>query len=137
MVSRIQRRRIKGWKMPDGVVYVGRGSVWGNPFVVGNPSGVFDGKEGRSLGLHNQCENLVPAVTLKGSINFYREMMMGFLAPEMYPWGHEWMREFKQKKGAWLPSEAARSLLRGKALACWCATDTPCHADVLLEIANR
>ena len=26
--------------------------------------------------------------------------------------------------------------LRGKNLACWCALDQPCHADVLLEIAN-
>lgn len=27
--------------------------------------------------------------------------------------------------------------LRGKNLACWCAIGSPCHADVLLEIANR
>lgn len=27
--------------------------------------------------------------------------------------------------------------LRGKNLACWCAPDAPCHADVLLEISNR
>lgn len=26
--------------------------------------------------------------------------------------------------------------LRGKNLACWCRQGTPCHADVLLEIAN-
>ena len=26
--------------------------------------------------------------------------------------------------------------LRGKNLACWCALDQPCHADVLLELAN-
>lgn len=26
--------------------------------------------------------------------------------------------------------------LRGKNLACWCPPDQPCHADVLLEIAN-
>lgn len=26
--------------------------------------------------------------------------------------------------------------LRGKNLACWCPLDAPCHADVLLEIAN-
>jgi hypothetical protein len=32
---RIQRRRAKGWEMPEGAVYVGRGSPWGNPFVVG------------------------------------------------------------------------------------------------------
>ncbi len=26
--------------------------------------------------------------------------------------------------------------LSGKNLACWCSLDAPCHADVLLEIAN-
>jgi hypothetical protein len=29
------------------------------------------------------------------------------------------------------------SELRGKDLACWCPLDQPCHADVLLELANR
>lgn len=27
--------------------------------------------------------------------------------------------------------------LRGRNLACWCPLEQPCHADVLLEIANR
>jgi len=27
--------------------------------------------------------------------------------------------------------------LRGKNLACWCRLDQPCHADVLLELANN
>ncbi|BEV44739.1 DUF4326 domain-containing protein [Afipia carboxidovorans] len=31
---------------------------------------------------------------------------------------------------------AARRILRGKNLACWCPLDQPCHADVLLELAN-
>lgn len=35
-----------------------------------------------------------------------------------------------------LLAEAARRLLRGKNLACWCPLDQPCHADVLLELAN-
>ena len=30
-----------------------------------------------------------------------------------------------------------RTFLHGKNLACWCPLDKPCHADVLLEIANR
>jgi hypothetical protein len=29
-----------------------------------------------------------------------------------------------------------RRELRGKNLACWCPLDKPCHADVLLKIAN-
>lgn len=28
------------------------------------------------------------------------------------------------------------SELRGKNLACWCPLDEPCHADVLLKLAN-
>lgn len=31
---------------------------------------------------------------------------------------------------------AIRAELRGKDLACWCPLDEPCHADVLLELAN-
>jgi len=30
-----------------------------------------------------------------------------------------------------------RSELAGKNLACWCPLDKPCHADVLLELANN
>ena len=30
----------------------------------------------------------------------------------------------------------ARRELRGKNLACWCPLGEPCHADVLLELAN-
>lgn len=30
----------------------------------------------------------------------------------------------------------ARKELRGHDLACWCSLDGPCHADVLLEVAN-
>jgi Domain of unknown function (DUF4326) len=36
------------------------------------------------------------------------------------------------------PSSAKiRQHLRGYDLACWCPLDEPCHADVLLEIANH
>lgn len=35
MPIRIQRKRTKGWRMPENTIYVGRGSRWGNPFVVG------------------------------------------------------------------------------------------------------
>lgn len=27
--------------------------------------------------------------------------------------------------------------LRGKDLTCWCSFDQPCHADVLLDMANK
>jgi len=33
--QRIQRKRTKGWKQPKLTCYCGRGSKWGNPFIVG------------------------------------------------------------------------------------------------------
>lgn len=45
MVARIQRKRTKGWRMPDGAVYVGRPTRWGNDItpdmldVAGRPLG--------------------------------------------------------------------------------------------------
>lgn len=42
------------------------------------------------------------------------------------------VRSFDHSFG--LPPDIAP--LRGKNLACWCALDKPCHADVLLKIAN-
>jgi hypothetical protein len=43
-----------------------------------------------------------------------------------------WIRQAAQ---AGLRAEAKRCL-RGAHLACWCPLDGPCHADVLLRIAN-
>ncbi len=37
----------------------------------------------------------------------------------------------------WLELKMAREELRGKNLACFCPLNQPCHADVLLEIANK
>jgi hypothetical protein len=41
---------------------------------------------------------------------------------------------FNNDGGATLRKNALE--LRGKHLACWCPLDQPCHADVLLELAN-
>jgi hypothetical protein len=137
MPQRIQRKRTKGWKMPEGAIYVGRGSKWGNPFVIGEPSGIFDGLAGRCLGIHDQVEILIPALSPEQVIEFYRSAVEGMIGPEMYPHGHNWRDRFMMKSRAQWPNAAARHELRGKDLACWCPPDQPCHADVLLEIANR
>jgi hypothetical protein len=34
-MERIQRKRTKGWRMPENAVYVGRPTKWGNPYQVG------------------------------------------------------------------------------------------------------
>lgn len=110
--------------MPPNTVYVGRGSRWGNPFVVGQPSGVFPEGTGR-LG---KAETLIASLTLEQAIQFYRDALQGYLTPEMYPEGHVF-RERIRHYDLW-------SMLHGRNLACWCPLDQPCHADVLLELAN-
>ena len=32
--KRIQRKRVKGWTMPENTVYVGRPTKWGNPYSI-------------------------------------------------------------------------------------------------------
>ncbi len=39
-IYRITRKRARGWKKPENTVYVGRGSQWGNPFILGNDGDV-------------------------------------------------------------------------------------------------
>ena len=46
-----------------------------------------------------------------------------------------WHKEFVKRTLELHPSYLAP--LRGKNLACWCPLDQPCHADVLLELANQ
>ena len=53
--KRIQRSRAKGWKMPANAIYVGRPTVWGNPYVVG--SELMNGERsraGKALELYEQ-----------------------------------------------------------------------------------
>ena len=45
----------------------------------------------------------------------------------------DWLRSTDPKAMTW---RASLPTLRGKNLACWCALDGPCHADVLLALAN-
>jgi hypothetical protein len=35
-----------------------------------------------------------------------------------------------------ISEDDVRRELRGKVLACWCPPELPCHADVLIEVAN-
>jgi len=44
--KRIQRKRTKGWRMPSNAVYVGRRTMWGNPFKVGSWIQVGDAPAG-------------------------------------------------------------------------------------------
>ena len=52
------------------------------------------------------------------------------------PTAEEAVRRFRDDTMTPAKREEARQKLRGKDLACRCELDAPCHADVLLEIAN-
>lgn len=92
--------------MPENTVCVTRGTKWGNPFIV-NPH-VKPGS-GASWAIN------VP--THADAVECFREMMAceGETAAHL---------------------RAALPELRGKNLACFCSLDSPCHADVLLDLAN-
>ena len=34
MNKRIQRKRVKGWRIPENCIYIGRPSKWGNPYKI-------------------------------------------------------------------------------------------------------
>lgn len=91
--QRIQRKRTKGWKMPENTVYVGRPSKYGNPYRVG----------------------MYRDFTQSDAVRAFRDWL------SMHP---EFVTEVQKNLG-------------GKNLACWCKLGSPCHADVLLEIANQ
>ena len=122
---RVQLSRKKGWRMPPNTISVARPTMFGNPYW-----------DVRRYGL-DLC------------LQAFRNTATGYWTPGIVPEGHphrdSWLDWIYKDHCAWLerihkfyrhPTEAARTALRGKNLACWCALDKPCHADVLLEIAN-
>lgn len=121
MPERIQLRRIKGWRLsgvsPTAVV-VSRPSIWGNPYRVGSDVTILRPDGGRQHLLD------ISAAT---AVDLYRL----------------WLSHASIGDVPFTPTRLALTSLTGKDLACWCPlTDPrtggryPCHADVLLELAN-
>jgi len=111
MPERIRLSRRKGWRMPPNTVKVDRTTKWGNPLIVG------------VHGTREEC------------VLWFRHLMAGLVVL-----GHG-----KDADGQWVADKLLayrkyvdrnRHHLRGKNLACWCPLDKPCHADILLEVAN-
>lgn len=107
MPSRVQLSRAKGWRMPPGTVKVDRSTRWGNPYK-----------------LHGDGYPMTAEV----AVGLFRALLQkerGFVARVA-------------SYGSVLTTiDDIRRDLRGKNLACWCALDQPCHADVLLRLANE
>ena len=120
MAQRIQRNRSTGWTTPlcacgcgRKAIYVGRPGGWGNPFRIGSRYDLkFD--DGHRMGEINSRQDAVAA---------FVDCL----------WGHYECNAFSG-----YPTIAMiRDELRGHDLMCWCPLGSPCHADVLLEVANR
>lgn len=120
MPQRIQRRRTKGWRMPENTVCVTRPGRWGNParigdyFMVGDPGG------------HSGWLRMSWCKTSKE----YADSRFTFIDSAATA-----VAMFRKLAPTYYKA-AELAQLRGKNLACWCALDQPCHADVLLELAN-
>lgn len=119
---RIRLCRTKGWRLTDyngglsnglPAVVVARPSIYGNPFTV---TGC------REAGYIGTDEEIA-----RRCVGAFRAWLGPF-------WRNNWDGEESERRRATLL--AALPQLRGKNLACWCRRDQPCHADVLLELAN-
>lgn len=123
MPERIQRKQTPGWRMPEGAVYVGRPTAWGNPFAVGES---ID----RDSPLWPYIVRELPGGTsgLQSVKPLRRETVVA-----AYDW---W---FIEQVGLML---AVAEELGGRDLACWCPTPKPgeddiCHAAFLLAMSNE
>lgn len=105
--KRIQLSRKKGWRKPEGAIVVARNTQWGNPWKIGGTGWTI---------MPGGWVNREPhePLTREQAIESFRNSVEAD------------------------PNEIAhiRKVLAGHDLACWCPLDQPCHADVLLEIAN-
>ena len=118
--QRIQLSRRKGWRMPENTVSVARPGRWGNPFRILNEEGWPLITRVDGSGCFNKREHGPGAVPAGEGTNWDN---VHAHAVEL----------FRERAVDGLPDLTP---LRGKNLACWCALDQPCHADVLLELAN-
>lgn len=116
---RIQRRRTAGWRAPAGARYVGRGSRYGNPWVVvQTPSGwavnwVPGGPGPKPAAPDRWTDHDTRHAAHERAVYRYAEMLADNTAL----------------------LATVREELAGRSLMCWCPRALPCHADVLLAAA--
>ena len=107
-------------KCPKEAVYVGRPSIWGNPFKIG-----FLTRE-ETVALYRTA---IVSGWDRSLIQRLSDDQLNVVYGQHCAWLIKWWKRRKQ-----IPVDALGEL-RGKDLVCWCAP-LPCHADVLLELAE-
>jgi hypothetical protein len=113
---RVQLCRRKGWKLPANTVCVTRPGKWGNPFKIG----VWF----KPVPEASPCSHFSQAWKKRSRPH------MGYTKIENRRVAVEWFEKFlKDDPRTFLE-------LRGKNLACWCPLNEPCHAEILLRLAN-
>lgn len=133
---RVQLSRAKGWRKPPNTVVVARPSRWGNWYIITTPFGMYPNERYTT----DKRTLLVAAVDKRG--HFTGSRWSGFnsrseaaeFAVDLYR--RALIATYVLPDGP-LDRDFYLGELRGKNLACWCPLDQPCHADVLLELANR
>jgi hypothetical protein len=148
--QRIQRQRTKGWRMPEDAVYVGRPSVYGNPWPI---DGEMQPWLALALGQRGDRAGRVASAVIA-----YRWWLADDGSPFPVPAATPGPGDIEFASGATrhiadvpvamgvlmlgaggtivVPARPDLAPLRGRDLVCWCPLDQPCHADVLLEVAN-
>ena len=121
MPKRIQMSRQRPWRAdnPDAVI-VARPSRWGNPFTL-HAYRAFEA----DLGMPPATDAEVRAEL----VACFRSAVVH--GPDSAYWTPD---NFDQVLTICRGLDAGE--LRGRDLACWCPLDQPCHADILLELAN-
>ena len=150
---RIQRKRTKGWTMPENTVYVGRPTKWGNPFQYRTPRGLvrygpthlerfgrewdYEGRISADGARHDMWFSADNIVTTHVRYATRAELVELYVLTMTVPTPGMQMA-WPSRSGRFLSVSVADVVaeLHGKNLACWCPLDQACHADVLLELAN-
>lgn len=138
MPDRITLSRAKGYRRPEGTIQVDRATIFGNPWQVGDP-GIWwmprlDGKagwEGVSLGWQWTVDQAA-VVDLYGT--WLRSGHIPPMPDQLTARGRATLREAMDARRTLILQHLP--LLKGHPLGCRCAQGTPCHADVLIELAN-
>lgn len=136
MPDRITLSRAKGWRKPAGAITVARPSIWGNPWGIGTPGRIDVAVNGRMVRYKTILSIDAEDAVLAFEGWLLGEPIWGQNLPHIRLTEAEKMALHDQLHARRKLILANLDQLRGHDLACWCKPGEPCHADVLLRLAN-